>query len=152
MSRPQLPPSYTLKRAQVHTETGYTSNKNAGETQNWTQRCAGEYQLSTTTWSNNDSRIHGNHFQDIKAGSNTHQVIISTRAVISAQRVVAAEGATQWLGQMADATLQQMNPCRDPESHRGEASRTDELQVRNEAMNYQLARFQTQGVENGQKE
>ena len=55
---------------------------------------------------------HGNVFQDVVTGPDSHQVIVSTRGKhISAENVTAANGATQWLGQMSDTTLQQMVSC-----------------------------------------
>jgi len=51
----------------------------------------------------------GCFFQDIVAGSDSHQIIVNTRGgSIATKGVSAATGTTQWLGQMSDACLQQM--------------------------------------------
>jgi hypothetical protein len=54
-------------------------------------------------------RARANVFEDVSAAEDAHQVIVSTLGgLISAKRVTARVGATQWLGQMSDATLQQL--------------------------------------------
>jgi hypothetical protein len=48
-------------------------------------------------------------FEDISATQGAHQVVVSTLGdLISAKRITAGVGATQWLGQMSDATLQEL--------------------------------------------
>ncbi|KAJ9667257.1 hypothetical protein H2201_002458 [Coniosporium apollinis] len=55
-------------------------------------------------------QVRANVFEDVSADQNAHQVIISTLGdLISAKRVSAGVGATQWLGQMSDASLQQLS-------------------------------------------
>jgi TolA-binding protein len=54
-------------------------------------------------------KVRTNAFEDVSAAQDAHQVIVSTLGdLISAKRVTAGVGATQWLGQMSDATLQQL--------------------------------------------
>lgn len=49
-------------------------------------------------------------FEDISADRDSHQVIISTSGdLIVAKRITAGVGATQWLGQMSDAVIQQLS-------------------------------------------
>ena len=48
-------------------------------------------------------------FEDVSAAQGAHQVIVSTVGdLVSAKRVTANVGATSLLGQMSDATLQQL--------------------------------------------
>lgn len=52
-------------------------------------------------------------FEDISADRDAHQVIISMSGdLIVAKRITAAVGATQWLGQMSDAVIQQLSQDR----------------------------------------
>lgn len=52
-------------------------------------------------------------FEDISAERDAHQVIISMSGdLIVARRITAAVGATQWLGQMSDAVIQQLSQNR----------------------------------------
>lgn len=54
-------------------------------------------------------QMRTNIFEDISAAHDSHQVIIATLGdVILAKRVTAKVGATQWLGQMSDATVQHL--------------------------------------------
>lgn len=54
-------------------------------------------------------KVRTNVFEDVSAAQDAHQVIVSTLAdLISAKRVTAGVGARQWLGQMSDATVQQL--------------------------------------------
>jgi cell division protein FtsB len=54
-------------------------------------------------------KVRTNAFEDVSAAQDANQVIVSTLGdLISAKRVTAGVGATQWLGQMSDATLQQL--------------------------------------------
>jgi hypothetical protein len=51
-----------------------------------------------------------NHFEDISAGPYSQQVVVATSGdIISASRVETGLGTMQWLGQMTDATLQQLS-------------------------------------------
>lgn len=60
--------------------------------------------------SQNLDQIRTHVFEDISADRNAHQVIISTSGdAISAKRITAGVGATQWLGQMSDAVVQQLS-------------------------------------------
>lgn len=53
------------------------------------------------------------YFQDISAAIDAQQVIVTTRGgLISATKVTAGVRASQWLGQMADASLQQVSQDR----------------------------------------
>ena len=55
-------------------------------------------------------RVPTNVFEDVSADQDAHQVIVSTlENLISAKRVTAGVGATQWLGQMPDTTLHQLS-------------------------------------------
>lgn len=55
-------------------------------------------------------------FEDISADIDAHQVIISTSGdLIVAKRITAGVGATQWLGQMSDAVIQQLSRDRGAE-------------------------------------
>jgi hypothetical protein len=54
-------------------------------------------------------KVRTNVFEDVSAAQDAHQVIVSTLGdLISAKRVTAGVGATQLLGQMSDATLQEL--------------------------------------------
>jgi hypothetical protein len=54
-------------------------------------------------------KVRTNVFEDVSAAQDAHQVVVSTLGeLVSAKRVTADVGATQWLGQMSDATLQQL--------------------------------------------
>jgi len=54
-------------------------------------------------------KIRTNIFEDVSAGQDAHQAIIATLGdLISAKRVTTGIKATQWLGQMSDAALQQL--------------------------------------------
>lgn len=49
-------------------------------------------------------------FEDISADRDSHQVIISTSGdLIVAKRITAGVGATQWLGQISDAVIEQLS-------------------------------------------
>ena len=51
-----------------------------------------------------------NVFEDVSAAKDAHQLIVATLGdLISARRVTASLAATQWLGQMSDATVQQLS-------------------------------------------
>jgi hypothetical protein len=64
-----------------------------------------------------DVEARRNTFQDINAGPDSCQIIVSTAgALISARRIAATRGTTQFLGQMSDSTLQQL-ACSDKERH-----------------------------------
>jgi hypothetical protein len=55
-------------------------------------------------------KVQTNVFEDVSSAQEAHQVIVSTLGdLISATRVSAGVRATQWLGQMSDATLQQLS-------------------------------------------
>ena len=55
-------------------------------------------------------------FEDVLAAQDAQQLIIATLGdLISAKRVTAEISATQWLGQMSDATLQQLSRDRAKE-------------------------------------
>src|ERR1700722_15754927 len=55
-------------------------------------------------------RARTNVFKDVSAAEDAHQVIVATLGdLISAKRVTARIGATQWLGQTSDATLQRLS-------------------------------------------
>jgi hypothetical protein len=57
-----------------------------------------------------------NVFEDVLAAQDAQQLIIATLGdLISAKRVTAEISATQWLGQMSDATLQQLSRDRAKE-------------------------------------
>ncbi|KAF2466033.1 uncharacterized protein BDR25DRAFT_377689 [Lindgomyces ingoldianus] len=57
--------------------------------------------------------VRTNVFEGISAADDAHQVIISTfGGLISAKRVSAGVKATQWLGQISDAVLQQLAQSR----------------------------------------
>lgn len=54
--------------------------------------------------------VRTNIFEDVSAAQDAHQLIVATLGdLISAKRVTAGVRSTQWLGQMADATLQQLS-------------------------------------------
>jgi len=56
------------------------------------------------------NHVRTNNFEDVIAGDEAYQLIVATLGdLISAKRVNAGVGTTQWLGQMADATLQQLS-------------------------------------------
>jgi hypothetical protein len=57
---------------------------------------------------------------------------VSTRGVASAKGVVAARGATQFLGQMSDKTLQNLQHCR---SAARQAKKTGEAENSNKGRN-----------------
>ncbi|OQV10381.1 hypothetical protein CLAIMM_14393 [Cladophialophora immunda] len=119
----QQPPStYTSKRIQLHAETTCTSEKTVDGTSRGTRQ-------SSTALVINESRAQGNIFQDVEAGPDAHQVIVGTRDVICAKGVIAAKGATQWLGQMSDRTLQQMEYCRNKGRSESKAGENEELQI-----------------------
>ena len=50
-----------------------------------------------------------NVFEDVSAAQGAHQVVASATDMISAKRVTAAAGSTQWLGQCSNGTLQQFS-------------------------------------------
>lgn len=59
-------------------------------------------------------QLRTNTFENVSVGEGAHQVIVATLGdLISAQRVTAAVGAKQWLGQMSDTTLQQLLTSRE---------------------------------------
>ena len=48
-------------------------------------------------------------FEDVSLADNGHQVIVSTIGdLISAKRITAGNGSTQWMGQMSDASFQHL--------------------------------------------
>jgi hypothetical protein len=54
-----------------------------------------------------------NVFGDVTAGEDSHQVIVATLGdLVSAKRVTAGNRGAQWLGQMSDASLQQLSKAR----------------------------------------
>jgi len=56
------------------------------------------------------NKVRTNAFEDVSAAKDAHQLIVATLGdFISAKRVTAESGATQWLGQMSDAALQQLS-------------------------------------------
>lgn len=58
-------------------------------------------------------KVRTNVFEDVSAAQDAHQVVVSTLGdLISAKRVTAGVGATQWLGQMTDAALQELAKSR----------------------------------------
>ena len=55
-----------------------------------------------------------NFFEDVSAAQDAQQVTVATLGdLISARRVTAAARSTQWLGQMSDATVQQLSRDRN---------------------------------------
>ena len=54
-------------------------------------------------------QVRNNDFEDISAAEDAQQVVTTLEDSISARRVTAGNRATQWLGQMSDATLQQLS-------------------------------------------
>jgi Fungal N-terminal domain of STAND proteins len=55
-------------------------------------------------------QVRTNDLEDISAAQDAHQLIVATLGdLISAKRVTAGLAATQWLGQMSDATIQQLS-------------------------------------------
>ena len=55
-------------------------------------------------------QVRTNVFENVSAAQDAHQVIVATLGdLISATRVTADVGATQWLGQMSDTALQQLS-------------------------------------------
>ena len=70
------------------------------------------------------SRERVNVFEDVSMADDGHQLILSTMGdLISAKRVTVGSGSIQWLGQISDASLQQLSKdqARDV-SERGERS------------------------------
>lgn len=66
-------------------------------------------------------QVRTNVFEDVSAAKDAHQLIISTLGdLVLAKQVTAGLGADQWLGQMADATVQQLS--RDRVDIRGRAA------------------------------
>lgn len=53
--------------------------------------------------------------KQVSTGPDSHQVDVSTRGVVSAKGIMAARGATQFLRQMSDKTLQNLQHCRSAE-------------------------------------
>ena len=63
-------------------------------------------------------KVRTNVFEDVSAAQDAHQLIVSTFGdLISAKRVTADAGATQWLGQISDAALQQLTRSRGIDLH-----------------------------------
>jgi hypothetical protein len=63
-------------------------------------------------------KVRTNVFEDVSAAQDAHQLIVSTFGdLISAKQVTAGAGATQWLGQISDATLQQLTRSRGIDLH-----------------------------------
>ena len=55
-------------------------------------------------------QVRTNVFEDVSTAQDAHQVAVATLGdLISARRVTAGVGSTQWLGQMSDASLQQLS-------------------------------------------
>src|SRR5271163_1549444 len=66
-------------------------------------------------------QVRTNVFEDVSAAKDAHQLIISTLGdLVLAKQVTAGLGADQWLGQMSDATVQQLS--RDRVDIRGRAA------------------------------
>ena len=66
-------------------------------------------------------QVRTNVFEDVSAAKDAHQLIISTLGdLVLAKQVTAGLGSDQWLGQMADATVQQLS--RDRVDIRGRAA------------------------------
>lgn len=62
-------------------------------------------------------------FEDISADRDSHQVIISTSGdLIVAKRIAAGVGATQWLGQISDAVMEQLSRDRGLDVLSGQAA------------------------------
>lgn len=60
--------------------------------------------------SQNVDQVRTHVFEDISADRDSHQVIISTSGdLIVAKRIAAGVGATQWLGQISDAVIEQLS-------------------------------------------
>lgn len=56
------------------------------------------------------NQVRTHVFEDISADRDAHQVIVSTSGdLIVAKRISAGVGATQWLGQMPEAVIQQLS-------------------------------------------
>ncbi|KAF1835670.1 hypothetical protein BDW02DRAFT_629344 [Decorospora gaudefroyi] len=73
--------------------------------------------------------VRTNVFEDVSAAEDAHQVIVSTFGdLASAKRVSAGVRATQWLGQMSDAALQQLAQSRgiDLSGHSGRVKSVEE--------------------------
>ena len=68
------------------------------------------------------NQVRTNVVEDVSAARDAHQLIVATLGdLILAKRVTAEFRATQWLGQMSDATVQQLSRDRGIES-RGRAA------------------------------
>jgi chromosome segregation ATPase len=66
-------------------------------------------------------QVRTNVFEDVSAAKDAHQLIISTLGdLVLAKQVTAGLGADQWLGQVSDATVQQLS--RDRVDVRGRAA------------------------------
>ena len=74
-------------------------------------------------------------FEDISADTDAHQLIISTSGdLIVAKRITAGVGATQWLGQMSDAVIQQLSRDRGVEvSARAATGKSTEKEIETSA-------------------
>ena len=60
-----------------------------------------------------------NVFEDVVMSNDGHQVIVATLGdLISAKRITVGARSTQWLGQMSDASLQQLSKDRDDDGVR----------------------------------
>ena len=58
--------------------------------------------------------VRTNVFEDVSAAQDAHQLVVATLGdLISARNVSAAARSTQWLGQMSDASLQQLSRDRN---------------------------------------
>jgi len=58
-------------------------------------------------------KVRTNVFEDVLAAQDAHQVIVASLGdLISAKRVTAERGATQWLGEMSEASLRQLSQDR----------------------------------------
>jgi hypothetical protein len=55
-------------------------------------------------------QVRTNVFEDVVAARNTHQLIVATLGdLVSAKRITTGLGATQWLGQISDTTIQRLS-------------------------------------------
>jgi hypothetical protein len=75
-------------------------------------------------------KFRTNVFEDVSAARDAHQLVVATLGdLISAKRVTAGRSATQWLGQMSDASLQQLSRDRGIEARiRPSTDKVPELQ------------------------
>jgi Fungal N-terminal domain of STAND proteins len=87
------------------TDEDVTERERVQEEKDSTKKCL----AICTQASEHADQVKTNVFEDVSAAKDAHQVIVSTLGdLISAKRVTAGVGATQLLGQMSDASLQQL--------------------------------------------